>query len=80
MPRQTGDEGGSERAVTRRDVLKTGLAAGLGLGAASLAMTTPTPTAAPAPAGVYGGHINLLNVGYPEVWDPYLNEPLWLEK
>jgi ABC-type transport system substrate-binding protein len=72
MPRQAGDEGGSERAVTRRDVLRAGLAAGLGLGAASLAMTTPTPTAAPVPAGVYGGHINILNVGYPEVWDPHI--------
>jgi ABC-type transport system substrate-binding protein len=72
MPSQAGDEGASERSVTRRDVLRAGLAAGLGLGAASLAMTTPTPTAAPAPAGVYGGHINILNVGYPEVWDPHI--------
>jgi peptide/nickel transport system substrate-binding protein len=68
MNRRVGNDGGGEREVTRRDVLKIGL----GLGAASLAMTTLTPMAAPAPAGVSGGHINILNVGYPEVWDPHI--------
>src|SRR5919197_3113884 len=68
MNRRVGNDGGGEREVTRRDVLKIGL----GLGAASLAMTTLTPMAAPSPAGVSGGHINILNVGYPEVWDPHI--------
>jgi len=60
---------GGECEVTRRDVLKTGLAAGLGLGAASLT-TAPRPTA--AAVGVYGGHATLLNYAYPEAWDPHL--------
>jgi peptide/nickel transport system substrate-binding protein len=68
MNRRVGNDGGGEREVTRRDVLKIGL----GLGAASLAMTTLTPMTVPAPAGVSGGHINILNVGYPEVWDPHI--------
>jgi peptide/nickel transport system substrate-binding protein len=72
MLRRAGDERGGGRAVTRRDVLKTGLAAGLGLGTASLTVATPTPAAAPALEGVYGGHIHILNVGYPEVWDPHI--------
>jgi hypothetical protein len=68
MNRRVGNDGGGEPAVTRRDVLKIGL----GLGAASLTVGISTPTAAPAPAGAYGGHVNILNVGYPEVWDPHI--------
>src|SRR5262249_7094126 len=68
---QAGSEGDSGWEVTRRGLLKTGLAAGLGLSAVSLtAVATPTRTA--AAGGVYGGHANILNPGYPEVWDPYI--------
>jgi TAT (twin-arginine translocation) pathway signal sequence len=49
MNRRAGREGDGNREITRRHVLKTGLA----LGAASLtAVATPTPTA--AAGGVYG--------------------------
>lgn len=67
-----GSRRAGSRQATRRDVLKTGLAAGLGLGASSLLATTPLPLATAAPVGVYGGHATILNVGYPEVWDPHL--------
>ncbi len=69
MNRRAGHEGDAERAVTRRDVLTRGWAAGLGLAAASL-MAGAMPTA--AAGGVYGGHATLLNYAYPEVWDPHI--------
>ena len=69
MNRRADNEGDAERAVTRRDVLTIGLAAGLGLAAASL-MAAAIPTA--AAGGVYGGHATLLNYAYPEVWDPHI--------
>src|SRR6266851_4784501 len=69
MNRQAGSEGDGEREVTRRDVLKTGLAASLGLGAASLTAATLTPAAA---APVYGGHATVLSYAFPEVWDPHM--------
>ncbi len=69
MNRRAGHEGDAERAVTRRDVLARGWAAGLGLAAASL-MAGAMPTA--AAGGVYGGHATLLNYAYPEVWDPHI--------
>jgi peptide/nickel transport system substrate-binding protein len=68
MNSRVSNKGGGGREVTRRDILKIGL----GLGAASLTLGIPSPTAAPAPVGVYGGHVNILNVGYPEVWDPHI--------
>jgi len=71
MERQEDTETGKARAATRRDVLKAGLTVGLGLGAATLTGVRSTATAQ-ATGGVYGGHVNLLNVGYPEVWDPHL--------
>jgi peptide/nickel transport system substrate-binding protein len=71
MNRQAGSEGDSGCEVTRRGLLKTGLAAGLGLGALSLTAVATTTRAAAA-GGVYGGHANILNPGYPEVWDPYI--------
>ena len=43
---------------------------GLGIGAAALPGGRPLRPA--AAAGVQGGHLNILNVGYPEVWDPHL--------
>ena len=71
MNRQAGSAGDGGREVTRRGLLKTGLVAGLGLGAASLAAVT-TPTRAAAAGVVYGGHATILNVGYPEAWDPHV--------
>jgi peptide/nickel transport system substrate-binding protein len=69
MNRCAGKQGDGRRKVTRRGLLKTGLVAGLGLGAASLtAVATPTRAA----GGVYGGHATILNVGYPEAWDPHV--------
>jgi peptide/nickel transport system substrate-binding protein len=76
MNRQAGNQGETHREVTRRDVLKIGLAAGLGLGAAALpAAVTPVSTATAA-EGVYGGHATVLNAGYPEAWDPHLGSNL----
>src|SRR5215831_13311594 len=66
-----GDERAVSHEVTRRNVLKAGLAAGLGLGTLTLVETARPPyTAAATP--VYGGHLTILNAGYPEVWDPHL--------
>jgi ABC-type transport system substrate-binding protein len=71
MHTRIGDEGAVDREITRRNVLKVGLAAGLGFGTVTLLETAmPTRTAAAAP--VYGGHLTILNVGYPEVWDPHI--------
>jgi peptide/nickel transport system substrate-binding protein len=71
MNRYTGNNTGSLPQGTRRDVLKTGVAVGLGLGAVSLTGGWPLRTATAA-SGVQGGHLNILNVGYPEVWDPHM--------
>ena len=57
--------------VTRRRVLKTGVVGGLGCGAAALLAMVMPPRHAAA-GGVYGGHATILNVGYPEVWDPHI--------
>ena len=78
MNTRAGDAGAVDREVTRRHVLQAGLAAGLGYDTMALWETAMPHAAVAAP--VYGGHLTILNVGYPEVWDPYLNEPLWLEK
>src|SRR5215471_1430951 len=72
MNTRAGNDGSGARAVTRRDVLKTGLAVGLGLGAASLMAAIPTSTPTAAAAGMYGGHATVLSYAYPEVWDPHL--------
>ena len=64
----------SSEAVTRRDVLATGLTAVAGLGAASL--TTTTPDLAVAAEGKYGGHGYVLNYAYPESWDPHISGTL----
>jgi peptide/nickel transport system substrate-binding protein len=65
-----GDAGAVGREVTRRDVLKASLAAGFGFGTMTLLETAmPTCTAA---APVYGGHLTILNAGYPPVWDPHM--------
>jgi len=58
MNKQAAKAGDGGRQVTRRDVLKTGLAA----------VAMPTATAAP----VYGGHATVLNYAYPEVWDLHI--------
>jgi hypothetical protein len=66
MNRQPGNDVDRAHAVTRRHILKASLTTGFGLGTASLLGTVmPTRTAAAAP--VYGGHLTVLNVGYPEV-------------
>jgi peptide/nickel transport system substrate-binding protein len=71
MHGQAGNHGVYKHPVTRRDVLKTGLTTGLGLGTTALLGATSLPrTAAAAP--VYGGHLTVLNAGYPEVWDPHI--------
>jgi peptide/nickel transport system substrate-binding protein len=71
MHTRGGDEKAVEREVTRRHVLKAGLAAGLGFGTMTL-WETAMPTRPAAAAPVYGGHLTILNAGYPEVWDPHL--------
>ena len=78
MNTRAGDEGAVDREVTRRNVLQAGLAAGLGFGTMALWETAMPRVAVAAP--VYGGHLTILNAAYPEVWDPHLNEHLWLEK
>ena len=71
MPTRRGDTQIAGRAITRRQVLQAGLATGLGFGAMTLVETAMSPrTAAAAP--VYGGHLTILNAGYPEVWDPHI--------
>lgn len=70
MYRRDGKSGDMRPTMKRRDVLKTGLAVGCGLGAASLTGPGGMFTAGAAP--VYGGHLTVLNVGYPEVWDPHI--------
>jgi CBS-domain-containing membrane protein len=71
MHTRADDAGAVGREITRRNVLKTGLAVGLGFGTMTLLETAMPPrTAAAAP--VYGGHLTILNVGSPEVWDPHL--------
>ena len=71
MHGQAGNHEVHEDTVTRRDVLQTGLATGFGLGTTALLGVTSLPrTAAAVP--VYGGHLTVLNVGYPEVWDPHI--------
>jgi len=70
MHRRAGNPRDGAHQVTRREVLTTGLAASFGIGAASLMAVTPPQTA--AAAGVYGGSATVLNVGFPEVWDPHL--------
>src|SRR5262249_27441010 len=72
MNRQAGNRGETHREVTRRDVLKIGLAAGLGLGAAALPAAVMPVSTATAAEGVYGGHATLLNYAYPEAWDPHM--------
>jgi len=64
------DEEDVHREVTRRNVLKGGLTTGLGLGATALMGAARLSAAAAAP--MYGGHLTILNVAYPEVWDPHL--------
>src|SRR5262244_1329969 len=64
------DEEDVHREVTRRNVLKGGLTTGLGLGATAL-MGAARPSAAAA-VPVSGGHLTILSVAYPEVWDPHL--------
>ena len=71
MHRQAGNHAVDGCGITRRDVLQTGLATGLGLGTAALLEATSRPRIAAA-APVYGGHLTVLNVGYPEVWDPHM--------
>ena len=58
--------------MTRRKVLKTGLAATLGAGSAALTGTMVSTTPAAAATPVSGGQATVLNYGYPEVWDPHL--------
>jgi peptide/nickel transport system substrate-binding protein len=71
MHRQAGNHAVDGCGITRRDILQTGLATGLGLGtAALLGATSRPPIAAAAP--VSGGHLTVLNAGYPEVWDPHM--------
>ncbi len=70
MDRQAGEAGKQAHKVTRRGVLKTGLIGGLGLSTVSLTPIGTSPSTAAQP--VYGGHANILNVGYPEVWDPHI--------
>lgn len=70
MNGRAGDQRDQACDITRRDSLKRGLVAGLGLGAAALT-ARPLPPMAKA-AGVSGGHATILNVGYPEGWDPHL--------
>jgi peptide/nickel transport system substrate-binding protein len=71
MHRQAGNHAVDGCGITRRDVLQTGLATGLGLGTAVLLGATSRPRIAAA-APVYGGHLTVLNAGYPEVWDPHM--------
>ena len=70
MNTRAGDEGVVNREVTRRNVLQTGLAAGLGFGTMALWETVMPRAAVAAP--VYGGHLTILNAAYPEVWDPHI--------
>jgi peptide/nickel transport system substrate-binding protein len=71
MNTRAGDEEIIDREITRRHVLQAGLAAGLGFGAMTLVETAMPPrTAAAMP--VSGGHLTILNAGYPEVWDPHI--------
>jgi len=71
MNTRAGDEETIDREITRRHVLQAGLAAGLGFGALTLVETAMPPrTAAATP--VSGGHLTILNAGYPEVWDPHI--------
>src|SRR5262245_47673651 len=69
MQRRVGSQRDGVRGVSRRDVLKTGVVAGLGLGLTSLLAATPTPTVA---SSVYGGHVTVLSYAFPEAWDPHL--------
>jgi peptide/nickel transport system substrate-binding protein len=71
MPTGRGDKHTAACEVTRRHVLQAGVTAGLGFGAMTLVQTAmPARTAAAAP--VHGGHLAILNAGYPEVWDPHV--------
>ena len=70
MHQHAGKDSSSTLQSTRRHLLKTGVAVGLGIGAAALPGGRPLRPA--AAAGIQGGHLNILNVGYPEVWDPHL--------
>src|SRR5215470_3185780 len=69
MHRRASHQGGGGRELTRRDVLKTGVAAGLGLGVASLTAATPASAVA---ASVYGGHATVLSYAFPEAWAPHM--------
>ena len=71
MNTRVGDARAAGREVTRRNVLQAGLAAGLGLGTMAL-LETAMPTHAAAAAPVYGGHLTILNSGYPPAWDPHM--------
>lgn len=71
MHTRLGDESAVHGEVTRRHVLQAGLAAGLGFGTMTL-LETALSTRAAAAAPVYGGHLTILNAGFPEVWDPHL--------
>ena len=70
MHQHAGKDSSATLQSTRRHLLKAGVAVGLGIGAAALPGGRPLRPA--AAAGVQGGHLNILNVGYPEVWDPHL--------
>ena len=70
MHQHAGKDSSATLESTRRHLLKAGVAVGLGIGAAALPDGRPLRPA--AAAGVQGGHLNILNVGYPEVWIPHL--------
>lgn len=57
--------------VSRRAVLKSGVAGGLGLGAAAVLGQSPE-VEAQASRPVSGGSGSVLNYAYPEVWDPHI--------
>jgi peptide/nickel transport system substrate-binding protein len=48
------------------------MATGLGMGATALMRTIMSSAMAEAATPAYGGHATILNVGYPEVWDPHI--------
>jgi ABC-type transport system substrate-binding protein len=70
MHQHAGQNSSSTLQSTRRHLLKSGAALGLGVGA--VALTSGRSLRPAAAAGVQGGHLHILNVGYPEVWDPHL--------
>lgn len=72
MPQRSARPQDHLSTITRRDILYTGLAAGLGLSAAALMGAGETVRTAAAATPVSGGQATILNYGYPEVWDPHL--------